>query len=934
MPISAKVAASDPNGDAITLTLMAGPAWLSMATDGRLSGTPSEADIGQHEIDLEASDGTETARATIPLVVDFDAVEMALRIGDYTIIEEETDQTPAELLKAVVSEIEQQNNADIIELLGLNAAGELTDQSFDNINWGLHPVDTSRLTPTFGRSAPFLRAIGRLGARDIPQTVSVLGRHLSGRFMVFGNNPLSGTFDDTDDRHLLMKRSLYWLSDTVPGRELNIMIAHVKGDRENDQSRMKDWLDGAFGTDVDYNQDGACNGLRFQACLADSPDLMIIYQNVNTDLEADTLLGMIEEALANGIGILHVHRQTQGHRTAFGGRLLNLFGVTENGSVVHSARVSGAQPLGDLLNWRPGFVQSAMRLIDGITDQSYAYDLSVCSGPIQCNENTAFHTEAYRDIANLQNFLLDMARRDVTPFPANDTNRFIGALLLAGDYFRSQTAYPMPKQTTPSSEIVRALFGGVANLITRDFVPAAPDMGRYSRSDFDDSAKGDHTVSVPSRNPFTTTGVYALPGETVTVTRRDGSPQTVRLQIQSIPSAANQPFFTVDGINHTQPAFLNSTQIALEPRGTVQFTSPYGGPIHLYSGSNTDIYELAFENVGRHPVWRGPQDTDAFLIDLAANVYNWAELVAANFQVHATLDQMRVILNTPPYTNAPSTLAAHADAYLHDWPRWLIGQQGPGIRENADLRSYVDGRVYSYESWGEGRHYYSDGVACSEVCRGNPYQAARPFNPIGDADLTLMAETIAEGHHQILTIAHSLYRYRTDTNAPTSNCPALPHRTLYEQIRAGQMSEDKLQTDDAKAALIIQLAAALENQNIFGDGWILLPRLNTNERIFREAAPNYWGTSGAPIGYHGLLKTEANQLSLSDRWLIDLSWSAQRDLTPYLEMWGLTPSDRVREIVANYGFDPIQPLYYALDDTGHCEGLDHPARDPARGDAW
>ncbi|MEM9376504.1 MAG: putative Ig domain-containing protein, partial [Pseudomonadota bacterium] len=463
VPISAKIAASDPNGDAITLSLLAAPEWLSMRTDGSLSGTPSEADIGQHEIDLEASDGTETTRATIPLVVDFDAVEMALRIGDYTIIEEETDQTPAELLKAVVSEIEQQNNADIIELLGLNAAGELTDHSFDNINWGLHPVDTSRLTPTFGRSAPFLRGIGRLGARDIPQTVSVLGRYLSGRFMVFGNNPLSGTFDDTNDRHLLMKRSLHWLSDTAPGSELNIMIAHVKGDRENDQSRMKDWLDGAFGTEVSYNQDGACNGSRFEPCLTDNPDLIIIYQNVNSDLEADTLLGMIEEALANGIGILHVHRQTHGHRTAFGGRLLNLFGVTQNGSVVHRARVSGAQPLGDLLNWRPGFVQSAVRLIDGITDQSYDYDLSVCSGPVQCRESNAFHNEAYRDIANLRNFLLEMARRNVTPFPANDTNRFIGALLLAGDYFRSQTAYPMPKQTTPSSDIVRALFGEAAN---------------------------------------------------------------------------------------------------------------------------------------------------------------------------------------------------------------------------------------------------------------------------------------------------------------------------------------------------------------------------------------------------------------------------------------------------------------------------------------
>jgi hypothetical protein len=48
--------ASDPNGDVITFAKLTGPAWLSVAGNGALSGTPTDADAGTNTFSVRASD--------------------------------------------------------------------------------------------------------------------------------------------------------------------------------------------------------------------------------------------------------------------------------------------------------------------------------------------------------------------------------------------------------------------------------------------------------------------------------------------------------------------------------------------------------------------------------------------------------------------------------------------------------------------------------------------------------------------------------------------------------------------------------------------------------------------------------------------------------------------------------------------------------------
>jgi hypothetical protein len=62
--------ASDPENDSLTFSKVSGPAWLNVATDGTLSGTPGSADVGSNAftVQVSATGGSDTA--TLNITVD------------------------------------------------------------------------------------------------------------------------------------------------------------------------------------------------------------------------------------------------------------------------------------------------------------------------------------------------------------------------------------------------------------------------------------------------------------------------------------------------------------------------------------------------------------------------------------------------------------------------------------------------------------------------------------------------------------------------------------------------------------------------------------------------------------------------------------------------------------------------------------------------
>lgn len=70
-----EVAASDPDsGASLTITAPTLPGWLTLTDNGdgtaSLSGTPAEGDVGEHDVSLEVSDGTDTAAQDFTISVE------------------------------------------------------------------------------------------------------------------------------------------------------------------------------------------------------------------------------------------------------------------------------------------------------------------------------------------------------------------------------------------------------------------------------------------------------------------------------------------------------------------------------------------------------------------------------------------------------------------------------------------------------------------------------------------------------------------------------------------------------------------------------------------------------------------------------------------------------------------------------------------------
>ncbi|MEL7285039.1 MAG: ImpA family metalloprotease, partial [Pseudomonadota bacterium] len=595
-------------------------------------------------------------------------------------------------------------------------------------------------------------------------------------------------------------------------------------------------------------------------------------------------------------------------------------------------------------------------MVSRIVDDEFDMDFSACAGPLACEEDPEIAAEIAALDGAIDTVLESVVARQSDPFATEETSRFQRALLLLGDYYRAQTSYPMPQDSSPASQIFAALLGEFASVWQRESTPPQPDLGTYSGSNFPNSLLSDQTLTLTSKTPFTAAGLYAVPGVPLTITRTDDGDARTWVQIQSLDPEHYEPFQD----NFTRPIFVTSDRIELIKGQSVTLTSPYGGPLQIHANQHDQELTFTVTTVGQHPVWSDVGDSATFLIDLASDSYTWAEIVTPNYVVHATSEAMREVLDTVPYQNDPARLAKDYELYLGDWPLWFEGYQGKFITDNPGLKAHQIANQYLPEI-NIVRHLNADGSSCVEGCAGNIQQVERSIAPLTAQNQYLVAEEMhakldgpvglrdvtpprSFGPQQAITelsFVHSNYRRYAEAGALATSCPALPYEEIFAFIQAAQSSDDPAKAireqtrfDEANfnLARYVQVTAALQAQGAFTDGWELWPRVNLYERRYARGKGLVWGTSiinarifsdGPKLGYRGTSALVALENTNFDDWmLIALSWSAERDLTEYLtKLWGLETTEFGRAIVAGYGFAPVSPFYYALSPTAHCTDL-------------
>jgi hypothetical protein len=959
--ISVPINVSDPDGDPVELVLIDAPDWVSLNQDGQLTGRPDADQLGSFDISIEASDGTNTSQITLTLTLFMDPVEQALATGDYTFISQSDGDNVDVILLNIIDEIMAKHRADITEIFELGPSGQFLETSLAP-TWRSAETDgqfqNRFYKPEFGHNMPFLIASwdSSVSSFSTQHNIGIIGHHDSGaRYAVYGANPMYGDYDPELARNRVFVNVLEWLLKSDVGDDTNIVLRD-SGDNTTDIT-ARDWLDAISNGAVVYNNFFACSDENFPNCITDETDLIVVFGHLGPEEIAAEVREEIHQALNNGISILYVRSSL----SLLSAEMNDLLHVENVSSSVIFDQVRGEQSVGKAYAYLPSEIATLREAITKISSNDFDFDLSDCSGPYSCSEND----QANAFIENMKN-AIDRVIKEIVdagtdPFETHERNRFKRGLLLVGDYYRDLIEYPMPKNATSSRDIIRAFFGELATVTNRATTPAPQNLGSYSGTNFENSLRSNQSLTLTSEIPFSTSGFYAIPGEPITVTRTDATDADVHIQIQSLNEDNSQPFRTIDGTNYDRPAFLTSREREIAPGETITINSYNGGPIHIYSQHNNREISFEFTNVGQHPVWRSSADNEAFLLALSSSDYDWVELLTPSLGILASREKMYETLQHPRYLNDPEQLANDLQLYMNDWPLWFEGFQGDAIASNDRLNDHAiagSGFAARQQTWRQ--YLVMDRTACEEGCIGNPYAISWAIAPLEKREQTLVynefwnygfpkdsvtdfatrRRLIFRGASRDsvanMMYSHSNFRHYQASGDLAIDCPALPHDALYQLVQEAFRSSDPLDfisNEDLNGveehtALFVQIMAALENQSVFDSGWDLWPMLNHYERRWSRGS-SLWGGSafhdGTALGYGGSsLRDEALNSDYNGWMLVALSWISERDFTDYLEMWGYEFPDFALNKVANYGYERIEPVFYAIPPTGHCTGLDYP----------
>ena len=493
----------------------------------------------------------------------------------------------------------------------------------------------------------------------------------------------------------------------------------------------------------------------------------------------------------------------------------------------------------------------------------------------------------------------------------------------------------MDKVTTPDIQFLSAMYSDYANYITRPINAVQKDLGNFSRSDFSTAPRIEKTISVLSKRSFRAAGVYAIPGQTVKVTRLDSADLTTEVFISSVRDGATH-WYAENG--YTRPRHLKSAYLEVKPGESIEFTSAIGGPIQVYFSENDVNTQFKFENVGQHPFWATSADDESFAIQMGEDLFDWAEVATPGFEVHSKADKMQ---NSIGGWNSAAELAQATERYMHNLPHVLAGFKGPGIDEEPEIHDFAKNNNLTVQTIDIVKHMNADQATCGYGCSGNPYDAYWSYSPIGHGDVHELGHGLEkskfrfagwEGHSTTNPYSYfTKYNYYLDTGKDPS-CQSLPFKSLFDTLKASQSEADPVAYMQAQGltgwsqgvSMTIQMMMAGQAQGSLTNGWYLLARLHILEREFYSATRNdeNWEAMKANLGLASYTRAEANAMSNNDWMNIATSVALQKDMREFLAMWGLPASQAANDQVAALSLPAMAKVFYAADGADFCKGLD------------
>ncbi len=846
-------------------------------------------------------------------------IDTVLRTGDVI----NTPITEVELLQAAQDEIESLKAGEpLLKALYKNEpiAYDASNRSqLININGDAHKI------------FPILQ--GNKG-----KTLAVAGIKENSRFAAFGAAPM----EHFQARNNLsyesqFKRLLGWLitanADDVLSVSKTIGLSFTYSDKTN----IKAWISSNYPSWV------------IQECDRNSPDFATCYNNVDliitgwqTDEENTQLVReRLEEEVNRGTPILYLHTWYEAYN-GVAHTIAKLFDF--------SLPYGGNYWAKDKASWnnieamQTAYVtdlgyNSIATMVSHFQAKDYHFDWAECtegkgvfgSQYDGCASVTGLSSGFQAGATKVREMMtgLDSAK---TKIFTGDDYRLQKLLALIGDKFRQTVAYPMDKVTTDDHTFMRSFYADHAVYNYRNINPAQQDMGNFSRSDFSHITPITKIVNLTSKKSFRSAGVYALPGQTVKVTRNDNSDLTVKVFINTLRSGATHQY---EANHYNRPKYLQTPHFEIKSGETIKLTSPYGGPLQLEFSTNDLPVEVYFENIGEHAYWASSADNNSFAQKLNANEYDWAEVATAGFEVHSKLDKMIASVEDEKWGGTAEGLANAVEKYTSNYPHVLAGFKGNGVDVVPEIHDWANNKGLTIETIDKMKHMNADQAACGYGCSGNPYDAYWSFDPIGHGDIHEMGHSLQkmrfEGFpNHAATNTFSYYtksRYTANTGDADNGCWGMPFKTMYETIQSSVGKADVevyLKTNlwdkaglGEQYLLTIQAMMHAQKMGKVDNGWHILARVHILEREMSRAKQD-WDAKKASVGFDRYTLDEINAIRNNDWLIVAYSYAAGLDYTSYFDMMGIPYSQKARDQITSFGFEVVPNALFKSEDTAYC----------------
>ncbi len=582
----------------------------------------------------------------------------------------------------------------------------------------------------------------------------------------------------------------------------------------------------------------------------------------------------------------------------------------------------------------------------------YSFELSECNSHDCASDpvKEAYENEFLKPLRNYRNHLsaYDVAGRDLFAENENLLGRLV---ILLGDYYRSRVKFPMDPVTSKMTDFLRSYFAEHVVYYSREHNPVMQDLGTFSKTDFSTVVPETVRVTTTSKLRMRAAGVYSLPGQTFTVTRNDESENlevkvlinTLRFNSIKVPKQLREVNGELRG--YVRPRLLISRSLAIKPGETIKMTSPYGGPVQLFFGASGEPVDVTFTNVGRHPYWNGPEDTEHFNKTLAEGVYNWVEVALPNFELHSRRDYFLEAMEKTPFKDIDD-VAEGTQYYTHNLMHQAAGLKGPGINYNEGIHGFAEDRGWNIDQFDTVRHANAEFASCGVGCAGSPSSTSAAliaidvygsFNPL---NLVYLHE-IGHNIEDVDLIFPGWVKYHTLTELYASlaasegfkkyNHPSnLTCMKLWRDDDLYQILQDSVNQPDPQAYVLekvdfknalntrliyLQLAAVAHNQGTIGNGWYFLARLNMLNSEYKRVieSETLWNTQRESLGFSTYTRAEAeiDVIAKNDWLVIAMSLVSGLDFSDYIAMWGIDISEKAKTQIQTFGFAKAQNKFYA-----------------------